>query len=96
MDTFYVRIKDYIVLIIERSSYTSYAKIDFRKVASFGLCLKKHIHLYYQLLAELKFDPMHEDKSFLLCVYQDQNSSISNFINETLYDCIIKREREYV
>lgn len=46
MDTLYARIKENIVLDIEKYSYAFYAKIDFRKADSFGLCLKKHIYLY--------------------------------------------------
>lgn len=95
MDTLYARIKYNIALAIERCSLLTYPKIEFRKADSFGLYLKKHIHLYRQILKELKFDFMYEDKDILLYVHPDKNSSIPNFIKETTDDCIIKTDRNF-
>lgn len=95
MDTLYARIKYNIALAIERCSLFTYPKIEFRKADSFGLCLKKHIHLYRQILKELKFDFMYEDKGILLYVHPDNNSSTPNFIKETMDYCIIKMERNF-
>lgn len=83
MDTLYSRIKNNIVLVIEKSPFVTYTEINFREADSFGLCLKKEIHLYSRLLAETKFNLIHEDKGLLLYVHPDKNPSISNFINET-------------
>ena len=95
MDTLYPRIKNNIVLAIDRSSFATYAKIDFREADSFGLCLKKQIYLYRRLLSEFKFHLIHEDKGPLLYLPLDKTLSISNLIKETMDDCIIKMEREY-
>ena len=86
MNTFYARKKDNIVLDIEKYPYAFYAKIDFRKALSFGLCLKKHIYPYNQ------FDFMHEDKSLSLYAHPDKNPFIANFINEIMNDHTINME----
>ncbi|MEA4873393.1 MAG: hypothetical protein VB076_11375 [Synergistaceae bacterium] len=96
MDTLYAHIKDNIILAIEKSSFATYAKIDFREADSFGLCLKKEIHLYRRLLSEFKFDLIHEDKGLLLYVHPDKTLPISNLIKETMDDYITKMERECV
>lgn len=100
MDTLYACIKDNIILAIERSAIATYAKIDFRKADSFGLCLKKHVHIYHRLLSELNFTPFSEEKGITLFVCQDNNTS-STFTNmyqlkETLDEHIMAMEREYV
>lgn len=92
MDTVYARIKDHIVLAIERSLFATYAEINFSKAHSSGLLQKKHIHLYNQLLTEFKFDFMHEDKSLSLYVHPDKNPFIANLINEIMNDHTINME----
>lgn len=93
MDTVYARIKDHIVLAIERSLFATYAEINFSKAHSSGLLQKKHIHLYNQLLTEFKFDFMYGDESLSLYVQTDKPSSIPNFIKDTIGDYIVRIER---
>ena len=99
MDTLYASIKHDIILAIERSSFSTYAKIDFRKADSFGLCLKKQIHIYHRLLSELNFAPFSEEKGITLFVCQDKNPSAFTDLSqlkETLDERIMTMEREYV
>ncbi|MDY9920863.1 MAG: hypothetical protein U2P59_03450 [Synergistota bacterium] len=99
MDTLYARIKHNIILAIERSVIATYAKIDFRKADSFGLCLKKHVHIYRRLLSELNFTPFSEDPGIILFVCQDKNPSLfasPSQLKETLDEQIMTMEREYV
>jgi len=99
MDTLYASIKHDIILAIERSSFSTYAKIDFREADSFGLCLKKHIQIYRHLLSELNFIPFSEEKGFTLFVCQDKNpSAFANLsqLKETLDEYISKLENNSV
>lgn len=99
MDTLYASIKHDIILAIERSAVATYAKIDFRKADSFGLCLKKHVHIYHRLLSELNFIPFSEEKGFTLFVCQDKNpSAFANLsqLKKTLDEYIMTMERKYV
>ena len=99
MDTLYASIKHNIILAIERSAIATYAKIDFRQADSFGLCLKKQIHIYRRLLSELNFAPFSEESGIVLFFCQDKNSSaFANLsqLKETLDEQILKMEREYV
>lgn len=99
MDTLYASIKNNIILAIERSSFSTYAKIDFRKADSFGLCLKKHVQIYRHLLSELNFTPFSEEKGITLFVCQDKNpSAFTNLskLKETLDEYIMTMERKYV
>ena len=66
MDILYASIKHDIILAIERSVIATYAKIDFRSADSFGLCLKKQIHIYRRLLSELNFTPFMEEIGIIL------------------------------
>ena len=99
MDILYASIKHDIILAIERSSFATYAKVDFRKASSFGLCLKKQVLIYRRMLSALNFTPFSEEKGITLFVCQDKNPSA--FINlsklkETLDEYIMTMEREYV
>ena len=97
MDTLYASIKHDIILAIERSAVATYAKIDFRSADSFGLCLKKQIHIYRRLLSELNFAPFSEEKGITLFVCQDKNpSAFANLsqLKETLDEYIMTMERE--
>lgn len=99
MDTLYASIKHNIILAIERSSFSTYERIDFRKAGSFGLCLKKHIHFYRQLFSELNFVPFSEETGIILFVCQDKNSSVfSNLyqLKKDMDEHIMTMEREYV
>lgn len=99
MDTLYACIKHNIILAIERSAIATYAKIDFRKADSFGLCLKKHVQGYRRLLSELNFTPFSEEKGITLFVCQDKTpQEFANLsqLKETLDEYIIKMERDYV
>jgi len=99
MDTLYASIKHDIILAIERSSFSTYAKIDFRQADSFGLCLKKQIHIYRRLLSELNFAPFKEEPGLMLFVHKQRNTSpfpdLSQ-LKETLDERIMTMEREYV
>jgi len=99
MDTLYASIKDNIILAIERSAIATYAKIDFRKADSFGLCLKKHVHIYRRLLSELNFTPFSEEPGLMLFVHKDRNTSpfpdLSQ-LKETLDECIMTLESNRV
>ena len=99
MDTLYASIKNDIVFAIERSSFSTYAKIDFRKADSFGLCLNKHVQGYQRLLSELDFTPFKEEPGIVLFFYQAKNpSAFANLsqLKETLDERIMALEREYV
>lgn len=99
MDILYASIKHDIILAIERSAIATYAKIDFRKADSFGLCLKKHVHIYQRLLSELNFTSFSKGKGIILFVCQDKNpSAFANLskLKETLDERIMTMEREYV
>ena len=99
MDTLYASVKDNIILEIERSSFSTYAKIDFRKADSFGLCLKKHVHSYQRLLSDLNFTPFTEEPGLMLFVHKERNTSPFPDLfklKETLDECIMTMEREYV
>jgi len=99
MDTLYASIKHDIILAIERSSFSTYAKIDFRQADSFGLCLKKQIHIYRRLLSELNFAPFKEEPGLMLFVHKQRNTSpfpdLSK-LKETLDERIMTMERECV
>lgn len=97
MDTLYASIEHDIILAIERSSFSTYAKIDFRKADSFGLCLKRDVHMYRHLLSELNFVPFMEESGIILFVCQDKTpSTFTNLsqLKETLDEHIMKMERE--
>lgn len=99
MDTLYASIKNDIIFAIERSSFSTYAKIDFRNVNSFGLCLKKHVQIYRRLLSELNFIPFTEEKGITLFVCQDKNSSaFTNLfqLKKNLDEHIMAMEKKYV
>ena len=99
MDTLYASIKHDIILAIERSAIATYAKIDFRSADSFGLCLKKQIHIYRRLLSELNFAQFREESGIVLFFCQDKNpSAFANLsqLKETLDERIMTMEREYV
>ena len=99
MDTLYASIKHDIILAIERSSFPTYAKIDFRKADSFGLCLNKHVQGYRRLLSELNFTPLNEDPGIIIFVHKDNDPSVfanRSKLKETLDECIMTMEKEYV
>ena len=99
MDTLYASIKHDIILAIERSSFSTYAKIDFRKADSFGLCLNKHLQGYQRLLSDLNFSPLTEEPGIMLFVHKQRNTSpFSNLsqLKETLDERIMALERECV
>ena len=99
MDILYASIKHDIILAIERSAIATYAKIDFRSADSFGLCLKRYVNIYCQLLSELNFAPFSEEKGITLFVCQDKNpSAFTNLsqLKETLDERIMTMERKYV
>ena len=99
MDTLYASIKHDIILAIERSAIATYAKIDFRKADSVGLCLKRYVNIYRQLLSELNFIPFMEESGIILFVCHDKKTSVfANLsqLKETLDEHIMKMEREYV
>lgn len=99
MDTLYASIKHDIILVIGRSSVSTYAKIGFKKADSFGLCLKKHVQIYRHLLSELNFTSFSEESGIMLFVCQDKNPSLfasPSQLKETLDEQILKMEREYV
>lgn len=99
MDTLYASIKHDIILAIERSSFSTYAKIDFRKADPFGLCLEKHVQIYRRLLSELNFTSFSEESGIMLFVFQDKNPSVfANLsqLKETLDEQIMTMEKEYV
>ena len=99
MDTLYASIKHDIILAIERSSFSTYAKIDFRKADSFGLCLNKHVQGYQRLLSDLNFSPLTEEPGIMLFVHKQRNTSpFSNLsqLKETLDERIMALERECV
>ena len=99
MDTLYASIKNDIVFAIERSSFSTYAKIDFRKADSFGLCLNKHVQGYQRLLSDLNFSQFKEKPGIMLFVHKQRNTSpfpdLSQ-LKETLDNRIMTMEREYV
>ena len=99
MDTLYASIKNDIVFAIERSSFSTYAKIDFRKADSFGLCLNKYVQGYQRLLSDLNFSPFKEEPGLMLFVHKQRNTSpfpdLSK-LKETLDERIMTMEREYV
>ena len=99
MDTLYASIKDNIMLAIERSSFSTYAMIDFRKADSFGLCLHKHVHSYRRMLSDLNFTPFSEEPGLMLFVHKQRSTSpfpdLSK-LKETLDEHIMSMEREYV
>lgn len=99
MDILYASIKHDIILAIERSAIATYAKIDFRSADSFGLCLKKQIHIYRRLLSELNFAPFREESGIVLFFCQDKNPSLfasPSQLKETLDERIMTMERECV
>ena len=99
MDILYASIKHDIILAIERSSFSTYAKIDFRKADSFGLCLNKHVQGYQRLLSDLNFSPFKEEPGLMLFVHKQRNTSpFPNLsqLKETLDKYIMTMEREYV
>ena len=96
MDTLYASIKHDIILAIERSAIAIYAKIDFRSADSFGLCLKKQIHIYRRLLSELNFRPISEQHGLMLFVHQDKNPLSLNLVTETLDEHISTLESHRV
>lgn len=99
MDTLYASIKHDIILAIERSSFSTYAKIDFRKADSFGLCPNKHVQGYQRLLSDLNFTLFSEEPGLMLFVHQQRNTSpFTNLsqLKETLDERIMTMEREYV
>ena len=99
MDTLYASTKHDIILAIERSAIATYAKIDFRSADSFGLCLKRYVNIYRQLLSELKFVPFREESGIVLFFCQDKNPlAFANLsqLKETLDEQIMTMEREYV
>ena len=99
MDTLYASIKHDIILAIERSSFSTYAKIDFRKADSFGLCLNKHLQGYQRLLSDLNFTLLTEEPGIMLFVHKQRNTSpFSNLsqLKETLDERIMALERECV
>ena len=99
MDTLYTSIKHDIIVAIERSEIATYAKIDFRKADSFGLCLKRDVHMYRHLLSELNFIPFMEESGIILFVCQDKTpSTFTNLpqLKKTLDEQIMTMEREYV
>ena len=99
MDTLYASIKNDIILAIERSSFSTYAKIDFRKADSFGLCLKKHVHGYQRLLSDLNFSQFKEEPGLMLFVHKQRNTSPFPDLlklKETIDEHIMTMEREYV
>ena len=99
MDTLYASIKNDIVFAIERSSFSTYAKIDFRKADSFGLCLNKHVQGYQRLLSDLNFTLFSEEPGLMLFVHKQRNTSpfpdLSQ-LKETLDEHIMTMERECV
>lgn len=99
MDTLYASIKNDIVFAIERSSFSTYAKIDFRKADSFGLCLNKHVQGYQRLLSDLNFSQFKEEPGIMLFVHKQRNTSpfpdLSQ-LKETLDERIMALERECV
>ena len=99
MDTLYASIKHDIILAIERSSFSTYAKIDFRKADSFGLCLNKYVHSYRHLLSDLNFTLFSEEPGLMLFVHKQRNTSpfpdLSQ-LKETLDERIMTMERECV
>lgn len=99
MDILYASIKHDIILAIERSVIATYAKIDFRKADSFGLCLNKHVQGYQRLLSELDFTPFKEEPGLMLFVHKQRNTSpFTNLsqLKETLDERIMTMERECV
>lgn len=97
MDTLYASTKHDIILAIERSAVTTYAKIDFRKADSVGLCLKRYVNIYRQLLSELNFIPFKEESSIILFVCQDKETSVFSNLSQlkrTLDERIMTLERE--
>lgn len=99
MDILYASIKHDIILAIERSAIATYAKIDFRSADSFGLCLKRYVHIYRRLLSELNFTPFSEEKGIILFVHQDEiSSTFTNLseLKETLDEYIMTMEKECV
>lgn len=99
MDTLYASIKNDIILAIERSSFSTYAKIDFRKADSFGLCLNKYVHSYRHLLSDLNFTMFSEEPGLMLFVHKQRNTSPFPDLyklKETLDERIMTMEREYV
>ncbi|MCK9558279.1 MAG: hypothetical protein M0R50_09605 [Candidatus Cloacimonetes bacterium] len=99
MDTLYASIKHDIILAIERSSFSTHAKIDFRKTSSFGLCLNKYVHSYQQLLSDLNFTLFSEEPGIMLFVHKERNTSpfpdLSK-LKKTMDEWIMTMERECV
>ena len=99
MDTLYISIKNDIILAIERSSFSTYAKIDFRKADSFGLCLNKHVQGYQRLLSDLNFSPFKEESGLMLFVHKQRNTSLFTNLSqlkETIDNRIMTMDRDGV
>ena len=99
MDTLYASIEHDIILAIERSSFSTYAKIDFRKADSFGLCLNKHVQGYQRLLSDLNFSQFKEKPGIMLFVHKQRNTSpfpdLSQ-LKETIDNRIMTMDRDCV
>lgn len=99
MEDLYIHKNDSIKLVIERSSFSIFANIDFRDANPSEPTLKKYADIYRQLLLELNFSPISEQPGLMLFVHKDKNpSAFSNLskLKETLDEQIMTMERDYV
>jgi len=99
MENLYIHMNRRITLMIERSSFSIFANIDFRNADPSEPNLKRYTDIYRRLLSELNFTPISEQPGLMLFVQKDKNpSAFYNLskLKETLDERIIKMEKEYV